>query len=145
MQHNTAPSAEHVTVPKASPKLWILLSFVVATLACTIPQLLQDLSMVAATPQAAPTSSQLATPQLIDQAYTSGQISAGERILYLAYAVYDYPSLPAAFQSNVRWDGTLVVRELNMTASDPAEFCTFNPTVQRELRRLLQPSVSCPP
>ncbi len=59
---------------------------------------------------AAPT---LSTPVLIQQAYAAGLISAEERILYLAYALYEYDSLPAEYQSNIGWYGTQYVQEVN--------------------------------
>lgn len=65
--------------------------------------------MVAAEPTA------LSTPELIDRAYENGEISADERLLHLAYAVYEPDSLPPQFQSDVPWFGTDVVAELNLT------------------------------
>ncbi len=57
-----------------------------------------------------------ATPQLIDQAFVDGEITAETRLLYLAYAVYRPELLPAEFQSNTPWFGTAVVAELNAAA-----------------------------
>lgn len=56
----------------------------------------------------------LATPMLIDAAYARGEISTEERLLYLAYAIYEPGSLPARFRSNAPWHGTAVVAELNL-------------------------------
>ena len=39
-------------------------------------------------------SRELSTPELIDQAYSRGQITEEYRLLYLAYALYEYKSLP---------------------------------------------------
>ena len=46
-------------------------------------------------------TARLSTPQLLAQAVARGEISADERILYLAYALYEPASLPAQFYSNV--------------------------------------------
>lgn len=76
----------------------------------------------------------LSTPLLIEEAFTRGEITAGERALYLAYALYEPKSLPARFQSNVGWHGTRYVKDVqnylqnvNAAASD---------VVQQELSRL---------
>ncbi len=53
-----------------------------------------------------------ATPELIEQAFAAGEISAEERLLYLAYAVYEPASLPERFESDTPWSGTGVVAEL---------------------------------
>ena len=60
-----------------------------------------------------PIDSGLATPELIQLAYDAGEISDGERLLYLAYAVYEYQSLPARYQGSVGWYGTSTVLELD--------------------------------
>lgn len=63
--------------------------------------------------QAVPAQAQqLSTPELIELAYTNGEISADQRLLYLAYALYDHASLPPQFQSNVGWSGTHYVAEV---------------------------------
>ena len=54
----------------------------------------------------------LSTPQLIDQAHANSEISADERLVLLAYALYEPESLPAAYQSSVGWWGSEYVREL---------------------------------
>ncbi|MFN8443101.1 MAG: hypothetical protein U0175_20170 [Caldilineaceae bacterium] len=79
------------------------------------------------------TNTKLSTPQLIDQAFQGGTISEEERMLYLAYALYEPQSLPKSLQSNVGWFGTRYVRELqhylqtvNVAAND---------AVQQELSR----------
>ncbi|MBX3010838.1 MAG: hypothetical protein KF832_04990 [Caldilineaceae bacterium] len=56
--------------------------------------------------------SRLSTPQLIEQAFRAGAITAAERILYLAYALYEPESLPAQFHSQVGWYGTQYVVEV---------------------------------
>ncbi|MCE7986163.1 MAG: hypothetical protein DYG89_33725 [Caldilinea sp. CFX5] len=79
---------------------------------------------------------QLATPQLIEQAFAQGEITASEQALYLAYALYEPQSLPARFHSNVGWYGTQAViavqtfmQSVNSSALD---------AVQQELSRLQQ-------
>ena len=81
-------------------------------------------------------SAPLSTPELIEQAYTTGEIDDGERVLNLAYAIYEYDSLPPAYQSDAPWRGTLIVRELNEFLTSP-EFCDLPLDVQSELERLL--------
>ena len=86
----------------------------------------------AATPgEAAPS-----TPELIEAAYAEGKISADERALYLAYALYEYDSLPPEYQSQTPWRGTMFDRELNALLMSP-QFCEMDPEVQAELERLL--------
>ncbi len=76
-----------------------------------------------------------ATPQLLDAAFERGEISAGERILYLAYAIYEDASLPARFQSDIGWHGTMAVREIHEAyAQDRAG---YSRTVGSELDRLM--------
>lgn len=76
----------------------------------------------------------LSTPQLIEKAFAAREITARERILYLAYALYEPKSLPLQFRSNVGWYGTQYVQEVqkflqgvNASATD---------AVQQELSRL---------
>jgi hypothetical protein len=90
-------------------------------------------------------SGELSTPELIDAALQRGEITPSQRWLYLAYAVYEYESLPEAYHSNVRWDGTLYLRDLNRQVADPQAFCALEPEVQAELRRLLPASAPCAP
>ena len=63
------------------------------------------------TASAAP-SAPPSTPELIDQAHATGAISAEERILLLAYAVYEPDSLPVAYRSDSPWFGTDAVAEI---------------------------------
>ena len=79
----------------------------------------------------APTRS---TPQLIEAAFTNGEISADERALYLAYALYEPASLPAQFHSNVGWYGTQYVLELQNFMQSISAAATD--AVQQELSRL---------
>lgn len=89
-----------------------------------------------------PVSDQLrSTPQLIAAALTQGEITAEERLLYLAYAVYEYPSLPARFRSDVGWYGTTAVHELRSAWKAAAQDqITLSPRVRAELDRLLAPA-----
>jgi hypothetical protein len=89
-------------------------------------------------------SGNLSTPDLIDQSLTAGQISEGQRILYLAYAVYEPASLPAQFRSTVPWRGTSTVQEIKKTVSSMDAFCSFDSEIQSELRRLVPQSADCP-
>ena len=75
-----------------------------------------------------PAGPALSTPALIDQALAQGEITAGQRLLYLAYAVYEYKSLPAQFRSNVGWRGTETVREIRAAADDPNVMCSLDRT-----------------
>jgi hypothetical protein len=87
----------------------------------------------------------LSTPELIDAAYQQKEITAGQRWLYLAYAIYDYQALPVEYRSQVRWDATLYLRDLKNATASPESMCALEPEVQAELRRLLSGSASCPP
>ncbi|MCW5852606.1 MAG: hypothetical protein KIT87_21215 [Anaerolineae bacterium] len=97
-------------------------------------------SGVPAQAPATPLTAQLATPDLIEQAYRRGAISAEERLLYLAYAVYDYAALPPQFHSRVGWYGTATVREIQAVLKAQAEGRTakFTPPLQAELERVTQ-------
>lgn len=59
---------------------------------------------------------ELSTPELIERDFDNSIITNEQRLLYLAYAVGDYESLPAEYQSNIPWDGTLVVLILQKEA-----------------------------
>lgn len=79
----------------------------------------------------------LSTPELIDQAYDNGEITAEYRLLYLAYAMYEYKSLPTRLLSNVAWSGDGQVQELNEAVNSPAKLCSMSPHVRSELLRLI--------
>lgn len=66
-----------------------------------------------------------------------------ERLLYLAYAIFEYESLPARFRSNVGWRGTLFVAELYEAARTPSLLCSMSPSVRSEFQRLLNPDTAC--
>ncbi|MCB0132088.1 MAG: hypothetical protein KDD78_14615 [Caldilineaceae bacterium] len=90
--------------------------------------------------EASPT---LSTPALLGQAVTQGEITENERLLYLAYAVYEPDSLPAQFRSNAGWRGTEFVREVRQAVNSTDILCAMDPATQDELRRLLQGGVLC--
>jgi hypothetical protein len=54
----------------------------------------------------------LSTPHRIEQAFARGEITESERVLYLAYALYEPQSLPAEFHSSLGWYGTQYVLEV---------------------------------
>ncbi len=97
------------------------------------------------TPSPASPVGDLSTPELIDAARQRGEITPGQRWLYLAYAIYDYEALPAAYRSKVRWDGTLYLRDLKQVVASPESMCALEPEVQAELRRLLPGAAACAP
>lgn len=86
---------------------------------------------------------ELSTPALIEQALANSEITAEQRLLYLAYAIYDHSILPARFHSNVGWFGTAYVKELSEAITSPGVMCSMSPCVQSELRRLLRGGVIC--
>jgi hypothetical protein len=59
----------------------------------------------------------LSTPALIKLALARGEIDEETALLYLAYALGDYEKLPAQFHSNVPWDGTLPLHDLQEAVS----------------------------
>lgn len=89
-----------------------------------------------AQPNANAEDAALSTPELIEAVYAAGEINAEERVLYLAYAVYEYESLPPAYQSDAPWRGTMIVRELDEFLESPA-FCEMSPEIQSEMERLM--------
>jgi len=85
----------------------------------------------------------LSTPELIDQAFARGEITEEERLLYLAYALYEYESLPTRLLSNVGWRGTSTVEELYEATNDPSVFCSMSPHVRSEFQRMLKSDTTC--
>ncbi len=85
----------------------------------------------------------LSTPDLIKQAFTSGEITEEERLLYLAYALDDQDKLPTRFHSSVPWGGTLIIWELREAVRSKSIMCKLSPFGQSELRRILQEGVIC--
>jgi hypothetical protein len=85
----------------------------------------------------------LDTPSLIQLAYDRGEITDEVRLLYLAYAIYDYESLPAQFRGNVGWRGTFVVPEVHEAANSQEVVCSMSPRVRSEFIRLFELDISC--
>ena len=50
---------------------------------------------------AIPNPQQLSTPELLDIALKAEEITEEQRLLYLAYSLYEASSLPPQFQSNI--------------------------------------------
>jgi hypothetical protein len=88
-------------------------------------------------------SQELSTPELIEQDFTQGEITAQQRLLYLAYAVGDYERLPARYRGNVHWRSSLTHLELTEAVTSPTLMCSLSPDVQNELRRILTEAVEC--
>jgi len=80
----------------------------------------------------------LSTPELIEQAFASGEITAEQRILYLAYALYDYKSLPSQYLSNVGWFGDSYVEEVDAAQKAVAsgKGTSFSSAIETEFTRL---------
>lgn len=85
----------------------------------------------------------LSTPQLIDRAYHAGRISEEERLLYFAYAIYEYESLPKRFRGHTPWEGTFILRDLYEAANSPSVLCSMSLYVRSEFQRLLKPDTVC--
>jgi hypothetical protein len=90
-----------------------------------------------------PTSQYLDTPSLIEQAFARGEITEEERLLYLAYALYEYESLPVQFRSNYGWFGESYVIELQEAFSHPEVICSMSPHVRSEILRLYNSDPLC--
>ena len=86
---------------------------------------------------------ELSTPALIDQASARGEITDEQRLLYLAYAVFEHESLPIRFRSNVGWRGTSILEELEEAANSQSVLCSMSPDVRSEFQRLLKPDTIC--
>ena len=88
-------------------------------------------------------SNKLSTLELIEEAFGNGEMTEGQRWLYLAYAIYEYESLPNEFKNQVGWEATAVLADLKDVVSDREIFCGFDPLVRSELKRLVAGAVSC--
>lgn len=86
---------------------------------------------------------ELSTPALLAQALDNGEITAEQRLLYLAYATGDYDKLPPQFRGNVPWRGTLTLLELGEVITSPSLMCSLSRCVQDELRRIFKSGVTC--
>ena len=82
------------------------------------------------------------TPDLIQQAFDRGEITDEQRLLYLAYAIYEYEALPIQFHSNVGWRGTSIIMDLH-EAAPPLRICSMSPSIRSEFQRLLKPNITC--
>jgi hypothetical protein len=89
-------------------------------------------------PTPTPTYQYLDTPTLINQAFDRGEITEEERLLYLAYALYEYKSLPPQYLSSVGWFGDTAVGELIEAVNSPATLCSMSPHIRSELLRLVK-------
>ena len=78
-----------------------------------------------------------------NQAFDRGEITEEERLLYLAYALYESESLPARFHGNEGWFGEGVLEELEKAANSPEVFCSMSPHIRSEFQRLLHPDTIC--
>jgi hypothetical protein len=95
-----------------------------------------------ATPTKTP-DQELSTPALIAQALANGEITAEQRLLYLAYALFEQESLPARFRSSVGWRPTSEVKELIEAIKSPVILCSMSPGVRSEFQRLFEPDITC--
>ena len=85
---------------------------------------------------------ELTTPELIEEAFLKGEVSFGERTLYLAYAVYEYESLPVRFRSNKPWFGSqevLELREAYLEIKD-GQVLHLSKTDANEFERVMAPT-----
>jgi hypothetical protein len=85
---------------------------------------------------------QFETPVLIQMAFDRHQITNEQRLLYLAYALYEPESLPVQYTSRVEWFGDIAARELDEVVRDPSVVCSMSPNVRREFQKLLRESTS---
>ncbi|MFN8483453.1 MAG: hypothetical protein U0768_10460 [Anaerolineae bacterium] len=120
-------------------------AFALATLAllavlAALPVLAQSAGAANAAASSA-SSRPLSTEQLIEQAYSKDEITAEQRILYLAYAVYDISKLPAQYHGTAGWYGTAAVAEINTTLQNQgtSKATPLSPTAMLELTRLTRP------
>ena len=86
----------------------------------------------------------LSTPDLIEAALAKGEITAEQRLLYLAYALYEPVSLPEQYRSDVPWRGTLYVREIKTAITSTDILCVMLLEIRQELQRIVPGSVTCP-
>ncbi|MDM8518587.1 hypothetical protein QUF64_00965 [Anaerolineales bacterium HSG6] len=55
------------------------------------------------------------TGNLIDQAFTNGEITADQRLLHLTQAIYQPDALPSQYKSDARWSPTRYLKEIYAT------------------------------
>jgi len=88
------------------------------------------------------TSQELETPLLIQLSFDRGEITNEQRLLYLAYALYEPGSLPLQFRSNYGWFGEMAQYELEVL-TDPSVFCSMSPYARSEFQRLHVSNITC--
>jgi hypothetical protein len=98
--------------------------------------------------QELPEPSQTSIPEpstldLIDQAFEREEITSEQRLLYLAYAMYEYESLPNQFRGTKGWRGTLTAWELYEVANNASILCSMIPDIRSEIQRLINPHTTC--
>jgi hypothetical protein len=64
------------------------------------------------------TSPNHSTAELIEHAFATNEISADERLLYFAYAIYEPASLPPEYKGHGRWESTPYLREIHNVQRD---------------------------
>lgn len=84
-------------------------------------------------------SQYLSTPELLDIAVANGEITEEERLLYLAYSLFEASSLPTQFRSPTLISGTPYAIEVSDAWNNvQSGFVSgFSPAVHSELERLL--------
>ncbi len=78
------------------------------------------------------------TPALITRAFANGEITDEQRLLYLAYAIFELSSLPMRFRSYQPWEADSEVKEIGETITSRAKMCSLSAGTQAELRKLFQ-------
>ncbi|MFN8473129.1 MAG: hypothetical protein U0822_13150 [Anaerolineae bacterium] len=116
---------------------FVLAMLALLTVLAALPLLAQSAGAAASSASSRP----LSTEQLINQAYSRGEITAEQRILYLAYAVYDISKLPAQYHGTAGWEGTAAVAEINKTLQNQGtgKVTALSPATVAELTRLTRP------
>ena len=79
------------------------------------------------------------TLELIERAAAEGRITLDQRLIYLAYAIYEPESLPRALHGTGGWSGTQVVRELREVQH--GQGAILSAAASTELHRVLSPSM----
>ncbi|MFN8473130.1 MAG: hypothetical protein U0822_13155 [Anaerolineae bacterium] len=129
-------------ISRPLPRRLVVATFLFALLAvlAVLPVLAQSTGAASAAASSA-SSKPLSTEQLINQAYSRGEITAEQRILYLAYAVYDISKLPAQYHGTAGWEGTAAVAEINKTLQNQGtgKVTPLSAAAVAELTRLTRP------
>ncbi len=89
------------------------------------------------TTPAANLNRQLSTADLIEQAFANGEITAEQRLLYFAYAVYEPESLPTHFHGTGLWSPTPYLREIHNARRAAGELSAMSATFLAELESIL--------